>query len=121
MRPGRIVIAETYPAEFYRHLGLVWSPRVPGRTSGKRAQADRARNAVPLLAWATSTGVILDSALAVLIRDGFGPAKDGEDPFDAAVGLFGMLNVVLGRHPAGDPGDEETRRIEGWILGQRPW
>jgi hypothetical protein len=34
------------------------------------------------------------------------------------VGLFGMLNVVLGRLPCGEPDDPVVRRIEGWILGQ---
>lgn len=34
------------------------------------------------------------------------------------VGLFGMLNVVLGFKPEGEPPGEEVRRIEGWILGQ---
>jgi hypothetical protein len=51
------------------------------------------------------------------IEDGFGPGG-GDDRFDAAVGLFGMLNVVLGRRPSGEPDDPVVRRIEGWILGQ---
>ena len=42
----------------------------------------------------------------------------GEDPFDAVAGLFGMVNVLLGRRAAGVPGrDEAVRRVEGWILG----
>jgi len=34
------------------------------------------------------------------------------------VGLLGMLNVVLGRRPSGEPDDPLVRRLEGWILGQ---
>jgi hypothetical protein len=45
-------------------------------------------------------------------------APDSDDPFDAAVGLLGMLNVVLGYRPAGDAQAEIIRRVEGWILGQ---
>jgi len=52
------------------------------------------------------------------IASGFIPPSGGEDAFDAIIGLLGMLAVVLGYQPAGDPGDDEIRRIEGWILGQ---
>jgi hypothetical protein len=51
IRPGRIVVAETYPAEFYAHLGVAFAPSRPGRRSGKRVQSDRAANAGTLLAW----------------------------------------------------------------------
>jgi hypothetical protein len=131
-RPGRVVIAETYPAEFYTHLGMslkraapVARPkdkveaqsRLPLR-SGKRVQRDRVANAPVLLAWAKQARVRLSSTLRTEIREGFGASGDGEDHFDAAVGLMGMLNVVLERRPPGDPGDERIRKIEGWILGQ---
>jgi hypothetical protein len=98
-RPGRVVIAETYPAEFYTHLGLTFASK-----GGKRAREARAAHAPRLLAWEA-------------IADGFGRARDGEDRYDAAVGLCGMLNVVLGWRTAGDPEEEEIRKIEGWILG----
>jgi hypothetical protein len=107
----RFVVAETYPAEFYRHLGL-------DLKGGKRSQAVRRSNAAALLAWAETAGVCLDSVLIDEIEDGFGPGGGGDDRFDAAVGLFGMLNVVLGRRPSGEPDDPVVRRIEGWILGQ---
>lgn len=113
------MIAETYPAEVYRHLGIAWSPRTPGAVSGKRAPLDRARSAAPLLAWAAATGVAMEGAAEASIRAGFGPTPNGEDPFDAMVGLCGMLNVLLGHRPSGEPNDEPTRRIEGWILGQQ--
>lgn len=46
-----------------------------------------------------------------------GAGKDGEDRFDAVVGLLGMLDVVLGNRRPGEP-EDDTTRIEGWILGQ---
>ncbi len=116
-RPGRAVIAETYPAEFYTHLGIGFACR-PGQRSGKRVQEDRAANAPALLAWARAAGVRLAPALRAELRGGFGSSAEGEDRFDAAVGVFGMLNVVLGRRPPGAPADDVVRKVEGWILGQ---
>ena len=109
----RIVIAETYPAEVYGHLGL-------DLRGGKRSQATRRANAAALLAWAETAGLEVAPPLVAEIEDGFGAGASGEDRFDAAVGLFGMLNVVLGRRPSGEPDDPVIRRIEGWILGQTP-
>ena len=48
-------------------------------------------------------------------EDGSEPGAD--DPFDAVVGLFGLLNVVRGARASGEPDDPVVRRIEGWILG----
>jgi hypothetical protein len=36
------------------------------------------------------------------------------------IGLFGMLNILLGQHDPGEPEDEDMRKIEGWILGLTP-
>jgi hypothetical protein len=119
LRPGQFVIAETYPAEFYSHLGVKFSSRRAGHKSGKRIQGERAENAAALVSWAERTQVTLDSTLLGDITSGFGYKADGEDRFDAAVGLFGMLNVLLGFQPAGEPDREVFRKIEGWILGQR--
>ena len=119
LRAGRIVVAETYPAEVYHHLRITWPVTTPGRRSGKRSSIARQTVAPTLLRWADATGVALDPPLRAAIVDGFGPSPSGEDPFDAVVGLFGMLNVVLGRRSSGDPDDERIRRVEGWILGQR--
>ena len=116
---GGITIAESYPAEFYPHLGLSF-PKGPDGHGGKRSAHSRAANAGALLAWAAANPVQLSDELAELIRTGFGPAAAGEDPFDAVVGLVGMLNVIFGHRPAGEPFDITTRRIEGWILGQSP-
>jgi len=117
-RPGRMVIAETYPAEFYTHLGVRFSANRHGEKSGKRVQQDRAANAPVLFAWTRAAHVRLAPALRAELQDGFGASADGEDRFDATVGLLGMLNVVLKRRSPGEPNDEVVHRIEGWILGQ---
>lgn len=116
--PGRIVVAESYPAECYGHLGIGFTPGHGRRRSGKRVREARLANAPLLLRWARQAGVSVSPALADMIRDGFGAGPDGEDPFDAVVGLFGMLNVVLGRQPPGEVQDARLRTVEGWILGQ---
>ena len=69
---------------------------------------------------ARALGVALDEALRAAVEDGFGAAPGGEDPFDATVGLLGMLNVLCGGRPPGAPNDPAVRKIEGWILGQAP-
>ena len=107
----RFVVAETYPAEFYRHLELKMA-------GGKGKQEVRQANAERLLAWAKGAGVDLEGCLIKQINDGFGADARGDDRFDAVVGLFGMLNVVLGQRASGEPDDPAVRRIEGWILGQ---
>jgi SAM-dependent methyltransferase len=107
----RVVIAETYPAEFYNHLGL--------RFGSKRCQEDRASTAPTLLRWTEDNAVALTAEMSAAIRDGFGDRRDGEDPFDAAVGLFGMLGVVLGNRPTGEPDLPSVKRVEGWMFGQR--
>lgn len=106
LRPGVTVVVETYPAEFYRHLGV--------ELGSKRRQEDRRANASTLLRWAHEASVDLTPEMHAAIQDGFGPSPDGEDPFDAAVGLFGMLNVVLGRRPPGQP---QTPPPAGWKVG----
>lgn len=118
LRPGRTVIAETYPAECYRHLGVCFSQPRRGAATGKRVQAERAANAQTLLDWAGQAGVELEPALHAAIEHGFGASATGEDPFDAVVGLFGLLNVALGRRSPGEPTEGKIRHIEGWILGQ---
>ena len=111
-RPG-VVVAETYPAEVYRHLDL----GIRGNNRSKRCHADRAADAGVLAAWTRANRVRLTNRLHAEISDGFGDSTHGEDPFDAVVGLFGMLDVVLGNRPSGEP-DDDTTRIEGWIFGQ---
>lgn len=107
----RLVVAEVYPGECYHHLGIALR-------GSKRAQAARAAAGAALLAWTDAAGIVLEPALRSAIGNGFGDIPGGDDDFDATVGLFGALNVVLGRRAAGEPEDEVIRRVEGWILGQ---
>jgi hypothetical protein len=107
----RTVIAETYPAEVMRHLGL----RLAG---SKRRQPDRAALAPALRAAMRRLSVTPDPALAAAIADGFGPTPDGEDRFDSVIGVLGVINVLAGHRPGGIPPDPWLRRWEGWVLGQ---
>lgn len=116
---GGIVIAETYPAEFYKRLGVLFPPARAGQRSGKRVCAARAACANALENWAAGANVELPPALRRSIREGFGDRRDGEDRFDAVVGLFGMLGIVAGRYEPGECDNRVVRTVEGWILGQR--
>ena len=107
---GGLVVAESYPAEFYGHLAILF-PRAAG---GKRRQNARAANAKSLLTWAAANPVVLGEALEAALRNGFGAAADGEDRFDAVVGLFGMLNILFSHRQAGEPDDRAARRGGEW-------
>lgn len=108
------VITETYPADACVQLGLT----APGRGWSKRKQHDRRSKYEHLAAWSRSRAIVLDVHLDSALKDGFGTAPDGEDPFDAVVGLLAMLDVVQGRRRDGAPEEPRTRTVEGWILGQ---
>ena len=106
-----MVIAETYPAEALRHLGL----RLVG---SKRRQSDRAALAAPLLAVLHDLNGTPTAGLLRAIADGFGADAAGEDRFDALIGVLGVVNVLEGRRTDGIPDDPWLRRWEGWVLGQ---
>ena len=106
--PGRIVVAEAYPTEFYGHLGVSFAG------TGKGKQAARAANGVALRAWSLQRGLALETELETGLGEGFA----SHDAFDAVVGLFGMLNVLTKYRAPGEPDDERVRRIEGWMLGR---
>lgn len=112
------VVAEIYPAEAYRHVGVVFGPAPGGVPGGKRNPAARTANAPALQKWAADAGVTLSPDLAAAIDGGFGPRQDGENDFDAVAGLFGMLGVMLGIRPLWEPEEPVLRQVEGWILGQ---
>jgi hypothetical protein len=107
LAPGRVVVAETYPAEAMRQLGL----RMGG---SKRRQADRMALADGLAAAMAGLG----AAGAVGLAEGFGPDAAGEDRFDSVLGLLCVLQVLAGRRPDFVPDDPWVRRWEGWVLGQ---
>ncbi len=109
LAPGQVAVAETYPAEAMRQLGL--------RTRGsKRRQSDRAAYAP-----------FLEAALALLaathdapdaMQGGFGMDAAAEDRLDCLLGALCVLGVVLGRRPDTAPADPWIERWEGWVLGQ---
>lgn len=133
LQPGRVVAAEIYPAEFYSHLDIQFPvstsnagqpPSHPNVGHGKRSQAGRRSNAQTLLTWARRAKVHLAPQLAEKIRSGFGPRVQAEDPFDALIALFGILNVLLGfQAPESQQLPPEIlptiNQVEGWILGQQ--
>ncbi len=114
LAPGAVVVAETYPAESGLHIGLP----APGRGWSKRNPTDRAARADAMLDWAAGRGVRVASALRGQIVAGFGPGPDGEDPFDAVVGVMGMLEVLCGGRAEMPALATDVRVLEGWILGQ---
>jgi hypothetical protein len=111
LRPGTIAVAETYPAEAMRHLGL----RIAG---SKRRQSDRATYAPALLTLVAALSAHCSPALRAALMDGFGVGEDGEDRFDSLLGVLCILGVLQGRRPDTAPADPWIQRWEGWVLGQ---
>ena len=106
-----MVVAETYPAEVMRHLGL----RMAG---SKRRQSDRVALAPMLTAAMAVLAATPSAPLRAALADGFGADPAGEDRFDAVIGVLGVINVLAGHRPDGVPDDPWLRRWEGWVLGQ---
>ena len=113
LTPGRVVVAETYPAEALRQLGL----RLRG---SKRRQADRAALAGPLRAVMGALAAAPDAGLDTWLDSGFGADAAGEDRFDSVLGVLCVLAVLAGLRPDDAPDDPWIQRWEGWVLGQRP-
>ncbi len=111
LRPGRVAVAETYPAEAMRQIGL----RMAG---SKRRQGDRARLAGGLRAALAEVSAAPDPAMADAVAAGFGADAAGEDRFDSVLGLLCLLGVLAGRRPDAAPADPWVQRWEGWVLGQ---
>ncbi len=111
LAPGAIAVAETYPAEALRQLGL----RLRG---SKRRQADRAALAPGLRAAMVRLDAAPDVDLAAMIAAGFGADPAGEDRLDSVLGVLCVISVLDGRRPDTAPEDPWIRRWEGWVLGQ---
>ncbi|HEV7265116.1 MAG TPA: hypothetical protein VGN83_09380 [Falsiroseomonas sp.] len=111
LAPGRAVLAEVYPAEALRQLGL----RMPG---SKRAQPPRVALAGDLRATMARLGVVPSPALAQAVAEGFGADAAGEDRLDCVLGLLCLVAVLDGVRPDHVPDDPWIRRWEGWVLGQ---
>jgi hypothetical protein len=105
---GGVVLAEAYPADSAGRLGIGFGPR-----ASKRRPADRRLVAPALLAAATVLGVEVRGQLLEAVHDGFGLSPEGEDPFDATVGLLGVVAAL--RDGRVEPGPADPR--EGWTLG----
>jgi hypothetical protein len=105
---SRIVVCETYPAECYR-----WVFREPLKGKGKLEVRKKAGD--QLMQWVNAAAIELEKNLVETIREGF---PSGDDSFDAIIGLLGMIEIVMGRRPSGEPQDTGVKNIEGWILGQ---
>lgn len=108
---GAVALAETYPAEALRHLGI----RLKG---SKRRQADRAAVAALLRDAMHRLDVAPEAALRAAVADGFGADAAGEDRFDCVLGVLCVLNVLAGNRPDTAPDDPWIRHWEGWVLGQ---
>jgi hypothetical protein len=114
---GQPVVTETYPREYYRYLG---APAGHGRWS-KRRKADRLRLIPGLLAWAAALPAEWDADVRPRVESGFSDGRNGEDEFDAVIGLLAMIAVVAGKIDAGVPADDPAvLSTEGWILGRTP-
>lgn len=111
-RPG-LVIAETYPAEAYGHVGVRFA-----QAESKTNQSHRKRKAAAIQGWAEEHKVAFAEPVRLLIDNGFGDGKSGEDQFDALMGLLGMIEVADRRRPASAP-ERDTDPWEGWIIGQQ--
>ena len=111
LAPGRTAVAEAYPAEALRQLGL----RLPG---SKRRQSDRSALAPALRATMAGLDAAPDPALDAWLAAGFGPDAAGEDRLDCVLGVLGMVQVLAGRRTDAAPADPWVQRWEGWVLGQ---
>ena len=112
---GRPVVAETYPREYYRYLG---PPALHSRWS-KRRKDDRLRLIPGLLAWAATLPAEWDASIRRRVESGFSDGRNGEDEFDAIIGLLAMIAVVAGAIDPGVPADDPAvLSTEGWILGR---
>lgn len=108
LQPGNTVLAEAYPTQYHRSI-------LKTQFSGKGNQGKRKEQAPHLCAWARKHKVHLQSSLLREIQAGF---PQGDNAFDAVLGLFGLLEVAIGVRPDGYPTDPNIRSPEGWILGQ---
>ncbi len=111
LTPGSVALAETYPAEALRHLGL----KLRG---SKRRHTDRCEIAGALLTAMDRQSAIPDAAMRTATLSGFGADAAGEDRFDSVLGLLCVLNVLGGNRPDTAPADPWIQRWEGWVLGQ---
>ena len=104
LAPGWMALAETYPAEALRHLGI----RLRG---SKRRHADRCATAGVLATAMEQQGATPDDAMRQAILDGFGADSNGEDRFDS------VLGVLCAECPCGQSVGYRARRSVDPVLG----
>jgi len=107
--PGQIVVAETYPAEALRQVGLKLN-------GSKRSQADRRALATRIFEVMNDLRIKPSAELNISIGFGFGNESSGEDAFDSLIGALGIINVLNGNRPDTPP--LAVDMWEGWVLGQ---
>jgi hypothetical protein len=112
-KSGVPVLAETYTAEAYGHVGVVFRSGM-----SKQRQEDRRKATESLPGWARRRDITFSTELSAQIQEGFGARADGEDKFDALIGLLGMIEVVGGRRLERPSDHTSVLSWEGWVLGQ---
>lgn len=113
LRTGRLAVAEVYPAEALRQLGL----KLAG---SKRDRTARLALEKPLLEVMAALRLAPSPETILLLHDGFGADAAGEDRLDCTLGLLALIAVLDGVREDSIPQDEMVRRWEGWVLGQTP-
>jgi hypothetical protein len=107
LRPGTVVIVETYPALYYAwFLSSAWK--------GKGTLRNRVQAGADICKAADSVDLKCDEQLIETIKRGFELGKD--DAFDAVVGLLGILHVLKGHRNEATVQEHDV--VEGWILGR---
>jgi len=104
---GRPVVAEMYPAFLLRTLGVT--------VARKSDPAARAACGQALLRRIDADARLDVDAVRGQLRDGFGPARSGEDPFDATIACIALARLLLDDAMPEPP--DHARAVEGWILG----
>ncbi len=107
---GRPVVAEMYPAFLLRTLSVT--------VARKADPAARAACGRAILSRVGADPRLELAGVRALLRDGFGTARSGEDPFDATTACIALARLLLdGALPEAPSG---ARAMEGWILGLAP-
>lgn len=110
LRDGKrpFTVAEVYPAEVYRWLGIRFGE------GGKGSRTARQQQAAALHRTMYALNLVWDDGVETAVRAGF----SSDDAFDAFVGMLGMVWVMLEKRPLFEPADPTVRQVEGWIFGQ---
>jgi predicted nucleic acid-binding protein len=107
---GSTVVAETYPTQYY--AGIF------GRLKGSKTDQNvRAKAGPAILEWVKvrSDSIELAPGMHAEIDAGL---HQGDDAFDAVIGLIGMIDAIQTWDARHEPSDPTIQKIEGWILGQ---